>query len=307
MTTEWINNFLETQLATWQLAKSNFDNLRAIKRKSMPLGDLAVQLQLNPARVRSTGASVDKASIEKRPCFLCSKNRPKEQISHQWLDGWELLVNPYPILPVHFTIPSTMHQPQAHIPLDMIAMADEAPDLAIFFNGARAGASAPDHLHCQAVLKKELPLLALAEQYHTAEESGWKSSEEFGLDLPFQFMSAVVKPDPEGMRVMAKFENASGMEERSGKLSTAFVNAFAWKDDKGYMRLLVIPRKAHRPSHYFLDKEPYMVSPGALDMAGLLILPVENDFERMTPEILREIYAETAYTHLPEEIKNQFK
>ena len=48
--------------------------------------------------------------------FLCEKNRPTEQFSRTMTssDGkhsYELLVNPYPILPMHFTIPLTSHEP----------------------------------------------------------------------------------------------------------------------------------------------------------------------------------------------------
>lgn len=306
MTTEQINNFIATQLEIWSEAKQNFDNLRHARRKPMPLGDFNVQLQLNPARIRSTAAAVDKTSIAKRPCFLCAKNRPKEQIALQWLDGWDLLVNPYPILPVHFTIPATTHIPQSALPLEMAAMAEQAPDLAIFFNGAKAGASAPDHMHCQAVLKSELPIVAIAEKNHSVERSGWVSSESFGIDLPFHFISGIITPDATGMKNLAMLEKAVGYDEKEGRVSHDLINAFVWIDGTGLLRIVIIPRKAHRPSHYFRKEDNYMVSPGALDMAGLLILPREEDFNRMTPDVLREIYAETAFTTLPQPVKSPF-
>lgn len=306
MTTEQINNFIATQLEIWSEAKQNFDNLRHARRKPMPLGDFNVQLQLNPARIRSTAAAVDKASIAQRPCFLCAKNRPKEQIALQWLDGWDLLVNPYPILPVHFTIPATTHIPQETLPLEMAAMAEQAPDLAIFFNGAKAGASAPDHKHCQAVLKSELPIVAVAEKNHSAERTGWVSSESFGIDLPFQFISGIITPDMTGMKNLALLEKAVGYDEKEKRVSHDLINAFVWIDGKGLLRIVIIPRKAHRPSHYFREEDNYMVSPGALDMAGLLILPREEDFNRMTPDVLHEIYQETAFATLPHPVKSPF-
>ncbi|MDE6682326.1 MAG: DUF4922 domain-containing protein, partial [Muribaculaceae bacterium] len=168
MNTEEINCMVEQQLSIWPEARKNFDALTLIGRKPLKIGDMEVIAQHNPARIRSTGAKTDSESIKKRACFLCSVNRPGEQISFQWIPGWELLINPFPILPIHFTIVDKQHQPQDGIPLEMAIMAEQAPDLAIFYNGARAGASAPDHRHCQAVLKSELPLLKIAEKNHTS-------------------------------------------------------------------------------------------------------------------------------------------
>lgn len=306
MDTELINTVIETQLAVWPEAKRNFDNLMCTKRKAMPLGDFSAQLQLNPARVRSTGAAIDKKSIGSRPCFLCESNRPKEQLVFPWLEGWQFLVNPYPILPIHFTIPSSLHIPQYGIPLEMASMAEMAPDLVIFYNGAKSGASAPDHLHCQAVLKTELPILTLTERYHTSDKPGWRSSESFDLDLPFQFISAIITPDAEGMTNLSKVQNAVGINPDNGMPDKDFVNVFFWIDGSGFLRIIIIPRKAHRPSHYFSSTDNYMISPGALDMAGILVMPREEDYKRITENVVREIYNETAFRTLPETVKAPF-
>lgn len=306
MNTESINNIIESQLAVWPMAKQNFDNLVLTKRRPIPLGDFKAHGQLNPARVVSTGAKVDKKSIEKRPCFLCAVNRPKEQLVFPWLEGWEFLVNPFPILPVHFTIPATSHIPQDEIPLEMASMAEMTPDLVIFYNGARAGASAPDHLHCQAVLKSELPIISLVEDNLTKDTPGWHSSEEFNLDLPFQFLTAIITPDAEGMLALSKVSKAIGKDGETDKTDKDLVNAFFWTDNSGYLRIIIIPRKAHRSSHYFSTTDNYMISPGALDMAGIIVMPRAEDYERITEKIVREIYNETAYQTLPDEVKAPF-
>lgn len=296
MDTEAINDFVERQLDAWPDAKRNFDALAHTGRRPLKLGDLTIYAQHNPARIRSTGAKTDAESIRKRACFLCASNRPKLQIPLQWLPGWELLVNPYPILPIHFTIVDTEHRPQDGIPLEMATMAEMAPDLAIFYNGARAGASAPDHRHCQAVLKSELPLLRLAEKWHTPNLPAIVSSEKFGLDLPFNFLSAIITPDKTGMMALASMTRVKGIDSETGLPDSGLVNAFFWIDSIGLLRIIVIPRRAHRPKCFFAEDETKMtVSPGALDMAGLLILPVESDFERITPELARQIYKETAF------------
>lgn len=306
---EHINDLIESQLLSWQEAKQNFDRLMEIERKPLQLGDLQAAAQLNPARIRSTGAAVDKDSIAKRPCFLCAANRPEKQVSGTWpTDEWELLVNPYPILPVHFTIVSKKHVPQDQIPVDMAIMAENAPSLVFFYNGAKAGASAPDHLHCQAMLKSELPIVRLVERFHPSERDGWMSSEEYGVTLPFHFMSAIIGQGFKGMANLSKTQTAFGIDKETGKKDGGLINAFFWISDKGFLRIAIVPRRAHRPSHYSLPEgQRFVISPGAVDMAGLMIVPREEDFRRLTPEISAHIYAETAFADkLPEEIKENF-
>ncbi len=196
---ELINDIIECQLDQWPMAADNYHRLSHSERKPLPLKAIRGSAQWNPARIVSTGAQTDAKYIAERKCFLCSENRPEEQFSIPWLGDWELLVNPFPILPVHFTIASLSHRPQGKLPLEMAAMAEQAPDLVIFYNGARSGASAPDHQHAQAVLSSELPLMRTVEAFHPLEEQRILGSNELGGEFPFLFYSAVVPPGPEGM------------------------------------------------------------------------------------------------------------
>lgn len=306
LTTEDINSLIEEQLKAWRLATDNFFSLRHAERRVMRLGDLPAAVQHNPARIKSTGASVDPRSIAARPCFLCPTNRPAEQITVKWMDGWELLVNPYPILPVHFTIASTEHKPQSRIPIEMAEMAEAAPDLVFFFNGAHAGASAPDHLHVQAVLKDELPLLRLTEASHL--KGGFSTSEDMGLDVPFHFISAIVTPDREGMSTLAKVPGAFGIDRATGLPDPGLVNAFFWIGDNGLLRIVIIPRKAHRPACYAAPgSDGMLISPGAIDMTGLMIVPREEDFRKIDEAAVRRIYSEVAFAdRLPDGIRQYF-
>lgn len=308
LTQEHINMIIEQQLECWPEARENFFRLRDSDRRPLTWGDLQGAAQHNPARIRSTGAAVDSKSIAARPCFLCRDNRPHEQTPIVWMDGWELLVNPYPILPVHFTIVSTTHRPQKNIPLEMAAMAEAAPDLVIFFNGAKAGASAPDHMHVQAVLKTELPLIRLAENAHPASQSGFMSSEQYKLKLPFHFISAVITPDDYGMRTLAKIPGAFGIDRQTGKPDSGLLNAFFWIGEDGLLRSVIVPRQRHRPSCYTAEEDSRLViSPGAIDMAGLLIVPRREDFERLDERTSSGIYSEVAFAYgLPDMINNYF-
>ncbi len=290
---ETINSLIENQLSVWPLAKQNFDALASCRRKNMMLGDMPVAVQFNPARIRSTGADISKEAIEKRPCFLCSHNRPKEQSAMEFLGSMELLVNPFPIFPTHFTIAAKDHRPQTAPPAAIVLIAASAPDLCIFFNGAKAGASAPDHLHLQGVLASELPLLRVAEKYHSAEEGDIKWSDEFGTDLPFRFLSVIIRPDDTDMNSLLTLLSTFGRDE-DGKKDTGRVNTYVWTDrTTGLLRGIAIPRRAHRPSCYTAEGESQLlVSPGAIDMAGVIITPREEDFEKITAEDVKRIYGE---------------
>lgn len=283
-------DFIDAQLAGWPLARENYQALGKTERRSMQLGDLTVGIQHNPARIVSTGAKTDDKSIGERPCFLCKENRPPQQTGIEIADGWELLLNPYPIFPSHFTIVSKKHQPQDGLPLDMVAMAERLPGHTVFFNGRRSGASCPDHLHCQAVKTRELPLMCLIERSHTLDQGRIATPESLGLDIPFAFKSVIVTPDMEGMAELARIETTIGREY----ISEGCVNAFVWIDQSGLLRICAVPRRAHRPARYGTEPDQYLISPGCIDIAGVLIAPLKKDFDSLSEEDVRQIYGECA-------------
>ncbi len=268
----------DQQLALWPMARENYERLGLTERRQFSLGALDGAFQFNPGRIVSTGAKIDKASIEKRPCFLCKKNRPEEQLYEEIIPGWEFLVNPFPIFPLHFTIASTEHRPQNAIPLEMAAMAEKMPGMTIFYNGAKAGASAPDHMHCQAVKTSELPLMIYLE--NGGDPSKW----------PYRVDYAVITPDNAGMMNLKRMTELKGLEKTTGEPDADLVNAYFWIGQDGLLHIAVIPRSAHRPDCY----PDLMVSPGAIDMAGIVILPRKEDFEKITEDDIRQIYSQTA-------------
>lgn len=285
--------FIDSQLSSWPLARANYQALGKTERRSFEIGDLRVGVQFNPARIVSTGARIDAVSLAARPCFLCSENRPPEQTPVDIVEGWQLLLNPYPIFPTHFTIASSVHRPQEGFPLDMVEMAEKLPGMTVFFNGRHAGASCPDHLHCQAVMTHELPLMCLIEERHkllSSETSGMRvaTAVDLGLDSPVGFVSVIVTPDMDGMRQLARIEETIGKKY----IEEGLVNIFVWKDSVGILRIVGVPRKAHRPSSYGTGIGQYLVSPGSIDMAGVIITPRRDDFESLTIDDIRRIYSE---------------
>lgn len=287
---ERINSFVETQLAVWPDARSRYMELGKIERKSFRLGDLEGAVQFNPGRVRSTVADVSEKAIGERPCFLCGKNRPVEQISVPIRDGWEMLLNPFPIFPIHFTIASKTHRPQIPDLPEMIAIAEQLTGMTVFFNGAKAGASAPDHMHFQAVLTCELPLMKYVEEKFRSNKSElWTVQKEEGTQgWPYAFRTALIRPDNEGMDICRRLMVVKDPE---------LLNRFVWPDADGVIRIVDIPRRAHRPACYMDPENPLMISPGAIDMAGVVIAVRPEDFDR-TPDRMAEIYGEVAFDNL---------
>lgn len=280
--------YIDAQLAEWPLARENYQALGKTERRSMQLGDLTVGIQHNPARIVSTAAKTDAKTLAERPCFLCKKNRPPQQVGMEIAEGWELLLNPYPIFPTHFTIVSKNHKPQEGFPLDMVTMAEKLPGHTVFFNGKRAGASCPDHLHCQAVKTHELPLMQLIEKRHSLDAGRVSSSESLGLDVPFGFTSIIITPDLDGMSELARIEDSIGREY----ISEGRLNAFVWIDDNGLLRICAVPRNMHRPSCYGSDEGQHLISPGCIDMTGVIIAPIKKDYDTLTEDDIKKIYKE---------------
>lgn len=276
----------DQQLTCWPLVAENYEKLGYTERKIFKIGALQGAFQHNPSRLVSTGAKIDKESIRKRPCFLCRENRPKEQLYEEIIPGWDFLINPYPIFPLHFTIASVKHVDQERIPLEMAELAEKLPGMCVFFNGARAGASAPDHLHCQAVKIAELPLMNYLEAGGDIDK------------LPFKVVYEVITPDIERMDKLRSILLVEGKDAITEESDYRLVNAYFWIGKDGILRSAVVPRSAHRPACYPKDdsnsEETLMVSPGAIDMAGIVILPKSEDYNKITDKDLERIYSETA-------------
>lgn len=281
-------DFIDAQLSEWPLARDNYQALGKTERRTLQLGDLTVGIQHNPARIVSTAAKTDEKTLAERPCFLCSKNRPPQQTGIDIAENWELLLNPYPIFPSHFTIVSKTHQPQEGFPLDMVIMAEKMPGHTVFFNGKRAGASCPDHLHCQAVKTHELPLMRLIEERHSPEAGRTATHKDLNLDVPFAYKSVIITPDLEGMATLAELEDIIGKKY----IDEGRLNAFVWIDKNGMLRICAVARGAHRPSCYGQDEGQHLISPGCIDMAGVLIAPLKKDYDSLTEEDVRNIYRE---------------
>lgn len=307
------NRFFKRQLAHWPLAQANHEALCGILTRRMRLNGNTILVQFNPARAVSTCAKLDSGSIAARPCFLCKENKPAEQDCLPILpdEAFQVRVNPYPILPGHLTISSERHEPQSlagkigrQLPGKLTDWLERhfAPGYALFYNGAKCGASAPDHFHFQAARAQDIPLILqwdrLMETALPVAEttlSDGSACREYRIRDYICPIEAFVSESAFESDVTLVEHYLQSLPVHPGEDEPRY-NLFAWNDPKRGFTVAYIPRDRHRPSCYTAEGDAQrLVSPGALDMAGLLVTPRREDFERLTEAEIQTIYDETAY------------
>lgn len=285
---EYLEDYHRRQMDGWPAARAAFDALAQVRTRTVDVDGFTFTLQHNPARVRSTAAKIDAASLAARPCFLCRANRPQEQMCQTFDVGrqFELLVNPFPIFPLHFTLPSVRHEPQSLTAkggpslTDMLVTARRMPGMAVFYNGPRCGASAPDHMHFQAVEADRLPLV--------------RAVEERPQTVPFEVRYIISDNVTEAYGEFADIVGElAGRPENRGEEEPR-MNVIATYSDGEY-RAIVIPRRAHRPDFYGTGEGQHLLSPASVDFGGVLVLPSVRDFDSVDAGVIRSLIEQTAY------------
>lgn len=296
----------DEQNRDWPMMARGVDFLAQSELRDVEHDGLCVRLQFNPGRVASASAKVDAKSIAERPCFLCEKNRPAEQRGIDAGDGYVFLCNPMPIFDPHFTVPTLAHQPQ-RIGTCFPKMLELAERLSgkytVFYNGPKCGASAPDHLHLQASPQGATPF----EKQLIADYPGFidwiedTGGNRFGVGVEFGITSA---PEPPAL-IIAGHDRAAvqkRLKETIALLAEHFpadpepmLNALALCSN-GKFHAVLFPRKSHRPTNFGHGPAPdnVLVSPGLVDMLGLLITPRREDFDQLTGEAVAKIYDEVS-------------
>ncbi len=290
-----IAEFFETQLAAWPMAAANFEALGGVKVKELDVNGMPFKVQFNPARMASSGAKVDAASLKARPCFLCEKNRPEVQIGIEWNDRYTILVNPFPIFNRHLTIPDTSHTDQliAGRIADMMGLAEELNGYTVFYNGPRCGASAPDHMHFQA---GNSDFLTIAPAIENSELKTIATDGDATLSLvdtlPVKVFVIDAADHSAGERLFGRLLEAMPVPEGERE---PMLNLLCYSTPAGE-RLVVIPRKRHRPACYGTDNGCMLISPASVDVGGVFITPRPEDFERMDQAAIASILDEVCLT-----------
>lgn len=303
---------INDQLSVWPEVAARFRSLKNVVSGNVRCNNLQVSLQLNPSRIKSTTAKIDKDTLQARPCFLCDEHRPKEQLGLPF-EGrkgrkYVIAINPYPIFPNHLVIARDKHVPQSiwHHYVDMLDLASGLRDYTVFYNGPYSGASAPDHFHFQACPRGLMPLENAVNQSldkvsdrtvpdNYASMIEYVSSVQDAELYHYKgFISGVFALKAKTSKSMAKlfYRLLDAAKIREGETEPRF-NLFAYCD-KGEYRSFVVFRNALRPHHYYVQGADHLtVSPGCADMAGVMVLPHKEDYDKMDQEMLSDIFSET--------------
>ncbi len=290
-----ISEFINSQLAAWPMAAANFEALAGVKVKELDVDGMPFKVQFNPARMASSGAKVDKASLAARPCFLCEKNRPEVQEGIDWKERYTVLINPFPIFRRHLTIPDTTHTDQliAGRIADMMDLAAALEDYTVFYNGPRCGASAPDHMHFQAGNSDFLTIAPALEdtELKTLLTDG-DATLSLADTLPVKVFVVDAKDPAAGERLFGRLLAAMPVPEGEKE---PMLNLLCYPTPAGE-RLVVIPRKKHRPACYGTEPGCMLISPASVDVGGVFITPRPEDFEAFTADTIKNILDEVCLT-----------
>ena len=269
-----INQLFDDQLANWELARENYNSLKQIEIKTLFVDGREYKVQFNPARIISSAANVDAQSIRERKCFLCAENRPPEQKGISFKDRYTILVNPFPIFQRHLTIPAKEHTPQqiASRFEDMLDLAQQLDDYVVFYNGPECGASAPDHFHFQAGNKGFLPV---------------EKNRDIRNMICFELDSKA--------EMLERFRQVYDAMQQKPEDGEPMMNILAWQEAAKWV-VCIFPRKKHRPARYSATGDAnLLISPAAVDLGGVFIIPLKKDFEKITAEDIGEILHEIRF------------
>ncbi len=289
---EQARKLIKDQQNEWELARKNYAGLSKVKTRKLAFDGFDMIVQFNPERIRSSAAKVDAKSIEARPCFLCDENLPKEQRGIPVLDKYLILVNPFPIFPEHLTIPHLNHIDQKieNKFADMLELSSLLEDFTVFYNGPKCGASAPDHFHFQAGIRRFMPIEFDYRKglfFHNSwivngiEVIHWSDYLRTILTISGRNKEAVVN-EFEKLFDLLKVHQPDEVEPMLNILCSHY---------KGRWHVHIFPRKLHRPWQYFEEGErQILLSPASVDMGGVLITPREEDFNKLTTDDVRDIF-----------------
>ncbi len=297
MFTEKINDLFSQQLSEWELAKTNYEQLKSVKTKRIGFGSFDVLVQFNPERIRSSAAKVDSKSVEARPCFLCKANRPAQQRDLPFNRSYTILVNPFPIFRRHLTITRNEHTEQRirnSFP-DMLTLARELDGFSVFYNGPQCGASAPDHLHFQAgergfmLLEKDFQEGVHVQRF--AVISGTEIWQWKGY-----LRGIITLKGTNTKEITGIFDRIyTGMAEIQTGKPEPMLNIIAYSENSEWT-IHILPRRLHRPAQFFKEgDEKLLVSPASVDLGGVIITPREEDFNHLDKEKVTDIFTQVCF------------
>jgi hypothetical protein len=288
---------LSEQKKAWPDLRKGSDSLRNVRERDVSCGGFSVRLQYNPGRIKSSLAAVGGIEANGRRCFLCLEHLPEAQKGLLYRGAYLILCNPMPIFSCHFTVSHVEHRCQAiaeNIEPFLQLMSAFGSRWTVFYNGPKCGASAPDHLHFQAGPSGQMPV----EKEIREEKRHSRMIRINGIllyrvrDLGREVVT-LVGDDP--VAVGDAFKAFLNALKRVLRIDEEPMMNIAGFHQERKWRLVIFPRRKHRPDAFFREGNArVVVSPGLIDMGGVLVTPVEKDFERLDAAAVEGIYREVS-------------
>ncbi|RPI06150.1 MAG: DUF4922 domain-containing protein [Ignavibacteriae bacterium] len=295
--TSLCSELFDQQRSTWRKMAEGVASLESVRTREIICNGFSVHLQFNPKRIASTGADVDPAVIRRRPCFLCPESLPEEQQGILYRSEYYILCNPLPIFHRHFTISSVHHVPQdfessVDVMLDLAR--DLGPEYSVFYNGPQSGASAPDHLHFQSSPRLAIPVERDAVDVRRRKRFYYKNHVA-GFTLMDYGRTVVIIESSDNRRLAAYIGRLlAGWKEHLRLAEEPMMNVLC-SYQENIWRLILFPRRKHRPDVYFKDGDArILISPATVDMGGLIVTPLEKDFLRVQTKLVEDIFVEVS-------------
>lgn len=297
---EVVGGLIAQQIESWPMLREAVGRLAEARYREVLVGGESFRVQCNPGRIVSASAKVDAASISARPCFLCPSSLPPEERAIGFSERLVVLCNPYPIVPSHLVIADRQHRPQSIGGSfeDYLKVTEWLGErFFTLYNGARCGASAPDHLHFQAGAIDSVRVFDRLRSGGAGMQRRIISSGSGGylVILPQHPVNLLVLESADRQWLGQRFrETIARLGEVTGEPDEPLLNLVATFRG-GVWSVVIFPRHRHRPACYFAEEESRLtISPGAVDLAGLFVLPDPVHFERLRPEDLATVIDEVA-------------
>ena len=295
-------DLLAEQKKAWPDLLKGYESLQDVRERHLPCKGFSVRLQHNPGRIRSSTAEVGRTEGNGRRCFLCVDHLPEDQKGILYRGDYLILCNPMPVFFPHFTVSHLDHRPQIiteQIDAFLQLIADLGSGWAVLYNGPRCGASAPDHLHFQVVPSGRMPIeKEILEKKRLAlltpvSDCLLYRVKDLGREVVVLEGDDLTAMGGAFNRFIESLKRVLSIEEEPMMNIAGFHGK--GKGRKGKCCLVIFPRRKHRPDAFFREENArVVVSPGAIDMGGVLITPVGKDFEQLDAVSIEGIYKEVS-------------
>lgn len=291
---EQILALLDQQKKTWRQLAEGYRALELIRLREVQCDGYSVRLQFNPKRIVSSGAKVDAKSISERKCFLCIDNLPEKQKGILYQDQFLVLCNPAPIFLQHYTISNVNHIPQEieKFLATFFSLAKDFAGFTVFYNGPKCGASAPDHLHFQACPSGMIPVERDVEEVRRRESIGKAGAvscfmiKDYGRRVLALESADVAELESYILNLLRSMKKVLAITEEPMLNILCSFRQNRW-------RVIIFPRRKHRPDVYFREgNAQVLISPASVDIGGLIITPIEKDFQNVDAKMIQNIFEE---------------